>query len=156
MPALSLQTVFYQSDMGSHPLVERIYRLVSEGEELQDSASLREMFRDAWRNCASFKHPSFLSENETRLILLPRSVPDFDLRPAYHIAQDRIKKYYPLNLDDLCEKAGVTIEDLIIEVMIGPESTQSEPILRDYLQDLGLNTLADHITQSDCPLRSKL
>ena len=56
----------------------------------------------------------------------------------------------------MCLKAGVTLEDLITEIMIGPESTQSAPILRDYLRDLGLGRLAEHIIHSDCPLRSRI
>jgi len=87
---------------------------------------------------------------------MPFSSLDYELKPSYHVAKDRIKKYYPLDLDSMCLKAGLTLEDLIVEIMIGPESTQSEPILRDYLKNLGLNTLAEHICHSDCPLRSKI
>lgn len=154
--ALSLQKVFYQDDLQSHPLVGQIYDLLRNNRKIEDSPALRETVREARRNCASFKHPSFKSENETRLILMPYSVPDFELKPRYHVAKERIKKYYPLDLDVMCQKAGVTIEDLIAEIMIGPESTQSVPILQDYLKDLGLNNLAGCICHSDCPLRSKI
>ena len=97
-----------------------------------------------------------MSEHETRLIVMPFEVKNFEIKPQYHVTKDRIKKYYPLNLDSMCLTAGVNIEDLIIEIMIGPESTQSAPILRDYLQDLGLNRLAEYISNSNCPLRSKI
>ncbi|MCD7763971.1 MAG: hypothetical protein LUI14_12415 [Lachnospiraceae bacterium] len=39
---------------------------------------------------------------------------------------------------------------------IGPESTQSIPILQDYLRDMGYGKLAERITHSACPLRQKL
>ena len=85
---------------------------------------------------------------------MPFEVEYFEIKPQYHITKERIKKYYPLDLNTMCLKAGVTLEDLITEIMIGPESTQSAPILRDYLQDLGLRRLAEHIINSDCPLRA--
>ena len=154
--AITLRKVFYQNDMDSHPLVDQIYDLLKETGGKEDSDALREAVHEAWRNCASFKHPSFLSEHEIRLIVMPFEVSHFEIKPQYHVSRERIKKYYPLNLDIMCQKAGVTLEDLIIEIMIGPESTQSAPILRDYLQDLGLNRLAEHISLSDCPLQSKI
>ena len=154
--AIMLQKVFYQEDMDEHPLVEQAFNLITENETLEDTIELRETLHEAWRNSASFKHPSFSSEHETRLIVMPFEVPDFPLKPRYHVAKDRIKKYYPLDLDTMCLQAGVTMEDLFSEIIVGPESTQSVPILRDYLQDLGLNTLAKKICSSDCPLRSKI
>lgn len=108
------------------------------------------------RNSASFKHPSFSSEHEIRLVIMPFDTPGFDLKPKYHVARERIKKYYSLDLDKMCQRAGITIEDLITEIIIGPESTQSIPILHDYLQDAGLMRLAENICYSDCPLRSRI
>ena len=154
--AISLRKVYYQNDMDSHPLVDHVYNLIMESEGKEDSPALREALHEAWRNCATFKHPSFQSEHETRLIVMPFEVEFFEIKPQYHITKGRIKKYYPLDLKTMCRKAGVTLEDLITEVMIGPESTQSSPIVRDYLQDLGLSKLAEHITYSDCPLRSRI
>jgi len=153
--AIALRKVIYQTDMDSHPLVDHIYELIKASEGKDNSAALREALHEAWRNCASFKHPSFLSEHETRLIVMPFEVSHFEIKPRYHITNDRIKKYYPLDLKNMCRKAGVTLDDLIIEIMIGPESTQSAPILKDYLQDLGLEKLSQNISHSDCPLRSK-
>jgi len=154
--AISLQKVFYQDNMESHPLVDQIYDLLKESSGIMDSPALHDAVHEAWRNCASFKHPSFLSEHETRLIVMPFEDADFNVRAQYHISKERIKKYYPLNLDAMCLKAGVTLEDLIIEIMVGPESTQSIPILRDYFRDLGLTRLAEHICHSDCPLRIRI
>ena len=154
--AISLQKVFYQDNMESHPLVDRIYALLKENEELEITDELKSAAYEVLRNSASFKHPSFSSEHEIRLIVMPFDAPDFDLRPKYHVARERIKKYYSLNLDIMCQWAGITIEDLVTEIIIGPESTQSIPILHDYLQDAGLMRLAENICYSDCPLRSKI
>jgi len=154
--AFSLQKVVYQSDMDDHPLVDRLFNLLQDKTDLRNAPELRKAAFEAWRNSASYKHPSFSSEHEIRLIVMPFEVSNFNLKPKYHVARERIKKYYPLNLDQMCLDAGATIEDLITEIIVGPESTQSPPILRDYLNDMGLTRLARHISISNCPLRSKI
>ena len=154
--AIRLMKVSYQDNMETHPLVDQLYQYLSEHEKPEHDPLLQEAIKEAWWNSASFKHPSFSSEHEVRLIVMPYAVADFDLKPGYHVTGERIKKYYPLDLDEMCGNAGITLEDLISELIVGPESTQSEPILRDYLQDLGLPGLAEHIFRSRCPLRSKL
>ena len=155
--AISLLKVNYQDNVESHPLVDKLYHLIAEDSEtIKLTQALRDTIFEAWRNSASYKHPSFSSEHEIRLVVMPFEDENFALEPRYHVAKDRIKKYYPLNLDKMCANAGTTIEDLITEVMIGPESTQSVPILRDYLRDLSLRGLAERISHSNCPLRSKM
>ena len=42
--------------------------------------------------------------------------------------------------------------DLVGEIIIGPTSLQSLPILQDYLEDSGLGVLKDKVILSDCPL----
>ena len=154
--AISLQKVYYQDNMDTHPLVDRICMLIRENEKHKVAFELSRAAREVVRNSASFKHPSFSSEHEIRLIVMPFDVPDYNLRPGYHVARERIKKYYSLDLDRMCAEAGITMEDLISEIIVGPESTQSIPILRDYLWDAGLPVLAEHISLSDCPLRSRI
>lgn len=153
---IRVNKVSYQDNMESHPLVEKIYQYLVKHERPEYTPTLMEAIKEAWWSTASFKHPSFSSEHEVRLVLMPFADENFDVKPGYHVAGERIKKYYPLNLDQMCQKAGITLEDLIVELIVGPESTQSEPILRDYLCDIGLIRLSEHICRSDCPLRSKL
>ncbi|MBR3397088.1 MAG: DUF2971 domain-containing protein [Lachnospiraceae bacterium] len=154
--AISLKKVFYQDDVASHPLVNEIHDLIRDSDLSEYNPVLWEKLREAWQNSASFKHPSFSSENEIRLVVMPFNAEDFDVKPRYHVAKERIKKYYPLNLEEMCSRAGYTIEDLISEIIIGPESTQSPSILQDYLRDLSLNRLAEHVVLSDCPLQIKI
>jgi hypothetical protein len=73
---------------------------------------------------------------------------------CYHITKERIKKYYPLDLSAMCEKIGIGIEDLVTEMIIGPDSTQSLAMFQDYLRDNGLQKLAERVSLSDCPLRT--
>ncbi len=150
--ALSLQMVFYKNDMAGHPMVEVFYRLAREGADLSGEEVRRAMC-EAWACSVSFKHPSFRSEYEMRLVVSPFGKEDLNVRPCYHVSKERIKKYYPLDLNGMCEKIGIGLEDLVTELIIGPDSTQSAAIFQDYLRDHGLNRLAERVSLSDCPLR---
>ena len=151
--ALSLEQVYYQSDMSGHPLIDTFVRAMQLPEPRRRLV-LRRALDEAWTSSAAFKHPSFFSEDEVRLVVTPFQIAYFQVQPQYHVTEDRIKKFYPLNLRELCGEAGISLEELIVEIVIGPQSTQSPPIMRDYLQSLQLPILAEHVTVSECPLRS--
>lgn len=151
--ALSLQMVFYRNDMAGHPMVDVFYRLIKKGADLAGE-EIRRAMCDAWACSVSFKHPSFRSEYEMRLVVSPFEKDDLEVQPCYHISKERIKKYYPLDLNAMCSRAGITLDDLITELIIGPDSTQSMAIFQDYLRDNGLDGLAERVSFSDCPLRT--
>mgnify|MGYP001026904762 FL=1 len=152
--ALSLQLVFYRDDMAGHPMVETFCALAREGGPLSpEDPGVKEAMREAWACSVSYKHPSFSSEYEMRLVVSPFEKAEFDVRPCYHITKERIKKYYPLDLRAMCREIGVDLEDLVEEIIIGPDSTQSAAILRDYLRDNGLSSLEERVSLSECPLR---
>ena len=151
---LSLHTVFYEDDMTGHPMVDRFCRLIRDRDALTGGErDIRLAMRDAWACSVAFKHPSFSSEDEVRLVVAPFGQEEFDVQPRYHVTKERVKKYYPLDLRDMCGRAGAALEELVAEIIIGPESTQSLAILRDYLRDNGLAPLAENVSLSDCPLR---
>lgn len=151
---LSLHTVFYEDDVTGHPMVDRFLRLAQEKAALSgEDPDVRRAMRDAWACSVAFKHPSFSSEDEVRLVVAPFEKEGLDIKPCYHVTKERIKKYYPLDLRSMCQQEGGTLEDLIMEITIGPESTQSLAILQDYLSDHGLTALAGRVSLSDCPLR---
>ena len=153
---LSLRPVLYQENIQGHPLVSKIHELLCgdiSGNDYSSNPQLRKTLDRAWAASAAYKHPSFASENEVRLLVSPFEQGYFDVQPQYHISRERIKKYYPLDLIQMCNETGATIENLISELIIGPESTQSLPILKDYLCSLGFFTLAKQISYSRCPLR---
>lgn len=152
--AVSLQTVYYQEDMHEHRLVDEFYKLIKDtGQFSPTLPELKNLMNDAWVQSAAFKHPSFASEKECRLVVSPFILHEFAVEPRYHVAVGRIKKYYPLDLNRMCGKLGMHLSDLVGEIIIGPASSQSIPILQDYLADCGLNVLKDKISMSDCPLR---
>lgn len=152
--SVSLKKVYYQDSVEGHDLIKSFTDVMSnlsafEGERTE----IRKLMNEAWISSAAFKHPSFTSENEVRLIYTPFSAEEAAVKPKYHIAWDRIKKYYPLDLNELCAKLGIRISSLVDRITIGPASPQSLPILQDYLIDSGLKILADRVSLSKCPLR---
>ncbi|MDE6388863.1 MAG: DUF2971 domain-containing protein [Lachnospiraceae bacterium] len=151
---VSLQEVYYQADMREHHLVDEFYHIFKEdGQTPENLSKLQNLMSDAWVESAAFKHPSFAHEREFRLVVSPFISNDFAVEPKYHIARGRIKKYYPLDLNRMCGKLNLHMSDLVGEIIIGPTSSQSLPILQDYLEDCGLNILKKKISMSDCPLR---
>ncbi len=151
---VSLQQVYYQKDMREHRLVKEFYDLIKEDDLITESSPrIQALMSEAWVQSAAFKHPSFASEREVRLVVSPFISNEFAVEPKYHITMERIKKYYPLDLNRMCGKLNMHLSDLVGEIIIGPTSSQSLPILQDYLADCGLNMLRDKISMSDCPLR---
>lgn len=152
--AVSLQKVYYQEDMREHQLVDAFYEAVKNADSFDRCLpALQMLMNDAWVQSAAFKHPSFSSESELRLVVSPFISNEFAIEPKYHVSKERIKKYYPLDLNKMCGKFNMQLSDLVGEIIIGPTSTQSLPILQDYLEDSGLNVLKDKISLSKCPLR---
>ena len=134
--------------------VDEFYELISGSADFSKSMpKLQALMNDAWVQSAAFKHPSFASEKESRLVVSPFISNEFAVEPKYHVTMDRIKKYYPLNLNRMCSKLNMHLSDLVGEIIIGPTSSQSIPILQDYLADCGLNVLNNKICMSNCPLR---
>lgn len=152
--AVSLEEVYYQADMHGHSLVDSFFNLIKDADSFESSLNdLPNLMNQAWVQSAAFKHPSFSSEREFRLVISPFITNDFAIEPKYHISKNRIKKYYPLDLNRMCGRLNKHLSDLVGEIIIGPTSSQSVPILQDYLEDNGLHVLKDRISLSECPLR---
>lgn len=151
---ISLQKVYYQTDMREHRLVDDFYKVIQNAEAFPECIpSLQHLMNEAWLQSAAFKHPSFASEREVRLVVSPFISNCFTMEPKYHVSAERIKKYYPLDLRKMCGDLGLSLSDLVDEIIIGPTSSQSLPILQDYLEDCGLDVLKNRISVSECPLR---
>lgn len=152
--AVSLQEVYYQADMREHRLVNEFCKVINGPDNFFDNLpKLQSLMNEAWVQSAAFKHPSFASEREFRLVVSPFISNEFSVEPKYHVSPERIKKYYPLDLERMCGKLNMHLADLVGEIIIGPTSPQSLPILQDYLADNGLDVLNDRICMSECPLR---
>lgn len=151
---ISLQKVYYQTDMREHHLADDFYETIKDAKSFSECIpSLHSLMNEAWLQSAAFKHPSFASEREVRLVVSPFISSKFTMEPKYHVSAERIKKYYPLDLRKMCNDLDMRLSDLVGEIIIGPTSSQSLPILQDYLDDCGLGVLKDRISVSECPLR---
>lgn len=164
VPGMTLENVYYDADQKSHELASEFLSFIRENETaiLDESISdeLMEryggMLRKTLLCSAAYKHPSFACENEVRMLFWPELTYIEGMKPGYHITAERIKKYYPLNLRQLCARAGVGFEDLFVSIKVGPESTQSPEILADYFCSMGMSEIAGKTVRSDCPIKSAL
>jgi len=164
LPGMYLESVYYDSDNKSHELASEFLQFIREneaelaGDEVSDKLVEKyvELMKKTVLCSAAYKHPSFICENEVRLLFWPVLSGSDDMQPEYHITGDRIKKYYPLDLRKLCGRAGEKFEDLFVSVKVGPESNQSPEILADYFCSLGMESVAEKVVRSSCPLVSAL
>lgn len=96
------------------------------------------------------KHESFSAEQEVRLS--PYFIKNDDPHLEYRVT-GTIRRVYVVNLDELCKKEDMGLEDLIKAIVIGPKSKQNIEDLKWYLNKINLPRLADKVRKSDCPLR---
>ncbi len=113
---------------------------------------IRELFHRLVNSSPLFKHPSFISEKEYRIVTLPTEK-EYLGKPHFFIEETNIKKYFILNLRDVCKKLGFEYVDLFKEICIGPQALVTKDILSDYFESEGVGKLSDKIKYSECPLR---
>lgn len=148
---LSLEHVFYHVECKNNPIAEKLYA-ISERSPFEFDEMMKIM-NALWQRSAVFKHPSFSSEKEVRLVVSPLICESFAVEPHYNISQNRIKKFYRFDLKAACKRNNVKVDELVTEIIIGPTSTQSKELLSDYFSDCGLKKLIPKITYSECPLK---
>lgn len=89
---ISLQKVYYQTDMREHHLADDFYETIKDAENFSECIpSLHGLMNEAWLQSAAFKHPSFASEREVRLVVSPFISSKFTMEPKYHVSAERIK-----------------------------------------------------------------
>lgn len=107
-------------------------------------------------NAPGYKNRSFWAECERRIYTLP-GCGFSDVEGAYSYgfeSKDKaIRSVIKIRYDILCDHAGIPIEDLFEEIVIGPRSVQNIDELKSFCIHMGFPGLADHIRVSTCPLR---
>ena len=111
------------------------------------------MFNRLVTSSPLFKHPSFISEKEYRLVSLPYNVNQYLGEPHFFVEETNIKKYYILKLKEVCGTLGIHYADLFNEICIGPEAKVTREVLSDYFDSTGMKELCSKIKLSECPLR---
>ena len=132
-------------------IVYEIAQLVTSKE--YDKALAREIFNRLITSSPLFKHPSFISEKEYRLVSLPYNVSKYLGEAHFFVEETNIKKYYIMNLRNVCNKLDIKYSDLFEEICIGPQARVTKDVLSDYLTSTGMEELCSKIRLSECPLR---
>lgn len=121
--------------------------------EKYSSEKIHEIFNKLVTNSPIFKHPSFSSEKEYRLVSLPYKQNEFLGKPHFYIEENNIKKYYILNMKSVCQNLGIKYTDLFTEICIGPQARVPKNVLSDYFECMDYPELCEKIKVSDCPLK---
>lgn len=99
-----------------------------------------------------YKHPSFRSEQEIRVISLWNSLPKH-AKIETECLRGVIKKFMKVDMEQRCKEAGLSFSDLFEGIIIGPKSSQDIKTLQMFVEEQGIDVLKDKIYKSDCPLR---
>ena len=121
--------------------------------ENPDKAEIHQIFNRLVTSSPLFKHPSFISEKEYRLVSLPYNVSEYLGQPHFFVEETNIKKYYILKLQNVCESLKIHYPDLFEEICIGPQARVTKDVLSDYFAANGMEELCSKIKLSECPLR---
>lgn len=144
--------VNYSKNCDDLEIVKEIAQLVKE--KPQASADqIHQIFNRLITSSPLFKHPSFISEKEYRLVSLPYNLNQYLGQPHFYVEETNIKKYYILNMKEVCNRLGINYGDLFTEVVIGPQARVSKDVLADYFTSTGMEELCSKIKISECPLR---
>ena len=144
--------VNYSKSCDNLEIVKELANLVNNSKNYS-SQEINEIFNKLISSSPLFKHPSFISEKEYRLVSLPYNVNEYLGQPHFYVEETNIKKYYILNLKNVCEKLGIQYSDLFEEICIGPQARVTKDLLSDYFASNGVSELCPKIRLSDCPLR---
>lgn len=147
-----IQEVFYLESLDEHKHLEIFVEFLSEGRS-SEFKSLDDWTSNLLATASAFKHESFETEREVRLVSLPLSsnlkqlLKQGTVKIEYESKEDRLRSYIEINLPHM--------EECIAQIIIGPRSRQSEDELNKILIDWEYPILASKncIYRSECPLR---
>lgn len=151
-----LSEVFYGTDIRQHDH----YRILSE--HFANSRWCPFETESAWLSnlaatASSHKHLSFSTEKEIRMIVRSDCVDLYNndgvFRVEYEFIRNQIKKVLKVNLDALCQRERISIEELFDGIILAPKSLQQINIFKEFLRDYEFYRLAENVHQSKCPLR---
>ncbi len=144
--------VNYSKTCDDLEIVQKIADIVINRNDYSQS-KVQELFNNLVTSSPLFKHPSFVSEKEYRLVSLPYNVNEYLGQPHFFVEETNIKKYYILNLRQVCDTLGIKYVDIFNEICIGPQARVTKDVLSDYLCSTGMQELCKKIKVSECPLR---
>ncbi len=144
--------VNYSTSCDDLDIVKDVVDLILNPEKYSENDS-HEIFNRLITDSPLFKHPSFISEKEYRLVSLPYNVSQYLGESHFYVEENNIKKYYILNMKKVCEGLGIKYTDLFTEICIGPQARVTKDVLTDYFESSDLSELVGKIKLSECPLK---
>ncbi len=108
--------------------------------------NINAIFSNCWACSSIYKHKSFKSEAEVRIVSLPFALKTFLDGPYYKMEPWGIREYYKIKISE-------KIENLISEIIIGPRANVTVDTLQRYLQHLSNDYTKIKVKESECPLR---
>ena len=146
----SLQEVYYTEDAHKSKHTELFKKyLIEKANETPELGSMESAFWNAWVAASAYKHISFKSEKEVRLIVRENLCWKKPLELKYKMENWGVREYYPLKIaDDNCE-----LKRIIKGIIIGPKANATENIVKRYLKSLDPIYEKIEVIKSQCPLR---
>lgn len=117
---------------------------------LEDPSNIDDLIGNLIYCAMIHKHEGFSSEQEIRIA--PFFIKQNDTHIQFKIGKT-IKRVYALDLEELCKKENMSIEDLIDSIVIAPNSKQNVEDLKLYFITIGLEKIAGKVNKSNCPLK---
>lgn len=145
--------VNYAANTEELEIVKELSELIQQDTTETNKEKIAGIFNSLVNSSPLFKHPSFISEKEYRIVSLPDTTNEYLGNPHFYIEETNIKKYYILKLRDVCQKIGIPYTDLFKEICIGPQARVTKDVLADYFSSIGTPELSQKIKISECPLR---
>ena len=144
--------VFYEENVKSHEHYNYLKEYILDGNFSNGFSNIDELIDNFLACSYLYKHPSFKSEKEFRIVTLWRRIPNFS-EISCELNNGQIKQVLKVNIEKLCNHRKIDFEDLIDEIVIGPRSLQSEKELKLFLKEIKLDKLVNKVRYSECPLR---
>ncbi len=148
-----LYKVNYSQDITDLDIVHKIAQIIKTNDLSKQDSQLDQIFYNLITNSPLFKHPSFISEKEYRLVAHPFDVEKDLGKPNFYVEETNIKKYYILNLKAVCKNLKIRYTDLFDEICIGPQARVTKEMLSDYFEYSDVGERCTKIKLSECPLK---
>ncbi len=151
-------SVYYDFDIRHHEYYKVLAEYFESGEikGISGVDGVEGLVTNILANAPAYKNQSFWTECERRIYTMAgtefcKSAEAYRL--GFESKDNSIRMILKIRYDRLCEMAGIKIDSLFEEIVIGPRSVQNIDELKSFCKFMGFPRLAEHIRVSTCPLR---
>lgn len=149
--------VFYEYDIRNHAHYSILKEFFETGEFLHGFNNIKGLMDNIILCSTCYKHKSFCSEYEFRILtlgqvdtkILKRNCSEI----SFELVRGVIKQILKVNYSQLCQQEGLNFIDMFDSIIIGPRSDLSKPDLEKFCLANGFEKLSQNIKLSECPLR---